>query len=193
MTWESPGWGGVDLVEAERVGNHVVERTRHRSVASALVQRGHEFGLVVVVLRQRRVAMLGLAARRHVRDRIGGFLKAERRLAVRVRAHFDGVGAVVAADAVAAPYREKRSRPSRPSRGRWTTGRAAFGAWRILAFVDPAKIIDKPCPASPGNASGRHGPCPATVCSAHRSSSPSMRSRARRSARSASHLGAATR
>jgi hypothetical protein len=115
-------------VEADRVSEYAVERALDRDVHAALVQGHHHLDLVMHVRGLRRVGEFP----REI-EVVGVLLEEERRLAVRVVPHLDGVGGVVAADAVDAAHgeglgRDADGRENRRGRGDDGVGHAVpFG------------------------------------------------------------------
>jgi hypothetical protein len=84
----------------------VIERRIHRDVHAARFQRHDHLDLVVHVLGLGRI-------RKTVADRqiVRVLLEEERRLPIRIMPHLDGMGGVVAADAIDAANGELRVRP----------------------------------------------------------------------------------
>ena len=140
-------------VDADGVAEDAVERARDRNVRAALAERHHHLDLVMHVLGGRRIG------KRAVEDQVVRvLLEEERRLAVRVAAHLDRVGGVVAADAIDAVDREQEvAAGDRQSRLRLRLDRIARAAGlNVHAWLPWGHDRDRPL----------HAPCHISRCGA---------------------------
>ncbi|MNT07977.1 hypothetical protein D3C72_1427010 [compost metagenome] len=93
-------------VEADGIAPDVFECLFDRDIRTSLADHGHQLGLVVVVLRLRRIRQVQRGTCLHRDDRVRRLAEEERRLAVGIEAHLARMGGVVAAHAIDAAHGE---------------------------------------------------------------------------------------
>ncbi|MCY1308962.1 hypothetical protein D9M70_590090 [compost metagenome] len=83
-------------VDADGIAVDAIQRILDDDVAAAALQRHDEFDLVMDVGGQRRIGEGATGGKQVVRI----LLEEERRFAIRIVTHLDGVGSIVATDAI---------------------------------------------------------------------------------------------